>query len=260
MNITYLQTDLERETKNFEAFGLLTTALTRIDKYQSSKDEKLLKEAAESISKALQSDANYFKAQYFQAVVNYLQGEHGVAIDNFYDLLKSEPSSDVGDEIRYNIAIARYNIAVDRSDPDRLEEAIHGFREVVDRAVDPETKLLARAGLLLSCAKQNEYLRKFERRVEVEANAREIDTQHLKIQETLASTQERLISDEVVKEVKLIMDQALNEKVKLPRRRPRKFWRLLRRYRFILAILGAALILWMLILYLYFYFGVKNPF
>jgi tetratricopeptide (TPR) repeat protein len=259
MNITYLQTDLERETTNFKAFDLLTTALTRIDKYQSSKDEKLLDEAAEFINEALKADDKYFKAKYFQAVVNHLQGNNKEAIDVFYGL-ESNPTSEVGQEIRYNIAVANYNIVVaDTSKSRSFEDAIHRFKEVADTAIDPETKLLARAGLALSYAKQNEYLGKFERQEEIEVNGREIKTQHEKIQKTLASTQERLISDEVGKKVNLIMEQALNEDVKLPRRRRRKFWRRLRRHRVILAILGAAFILWMLILYQYFYFGVKNP-
>src|SRR5438128_2680102 len=114
MNITYLQTDLERETKNFEAFDLLTTALTRIDKYQSSKSEKLLDEAADSISKALKADQDYFKARYFQAVVNHLQGNNEGAIAVFYGL-ESDLYSEVGQEIRYNIAVAQYNMPVDAS-------------------------------------------------------------------------------------------------------------------------------------------------
>jgi hypothetical protein len=208
----------------------------------------------------LEADKAYFKARYFQAVVKYLQGEHRLAIDNFYGL-ETNLDSEVGQEIRYNIAVANYNLAVsDRSKPRSLEAAISEFKEVVDKADDPEIKLLARAGLALSYAKQNEYLGKVDRRTGIEENSREIEIQHEKIKRTLASTQERFISDEVVKEVKLIMDQALNEDVGLPRRRRRTVWRLLRKYRFSLAIVGGFLVFWALILYVYFYLGVKYHF
>lgn len=253
MSRPYRQTDFEKETENFEAFDQLTTALTLIDKYQSSDDKntKLLDQAAESIKEALKADENYFKARYFQAVVNYLRGtlSDENAVDQFSRLLNSEPAGYVITEIKYNLAVAK-------SDRGYLYDAIKEFQAVIDSPADPETKLLARAGLALTHAKRIEDP-EYKNAGTQDIDRKGIDTQSAEIKKTLASPEGRLINEGVVKEVNRIMNQALKEKVKLPRWR-RKLARVLRRHRLILLLVGVLIILLVVIPYLYLYYGLND--
>ncbi|HKG59872.1 MAG TPA: hypothetical protein VKB05_08860 [Pyrinomonadaceae bacterium] len=243
MSNPYLQTDLENETKNFKAFDHLTTALTRIDDYQLSKKEEQLKQAADFISKALDADKNYFKARYFEAVVNYLQ-DNDRALQNFTDLLNSDSPPEVRNEIKYNIAVVNAGNG-------NFGSAITGFDEVITDEADPEIKLLARAGLALSCKRRLES----QWSETYDSDPKIIKEQYHEIQKTLGSEEERLITDQVVTEVERIISEALEEDVKLRRPGKRKFVPALsRRSRLLIFLLFLVLF----ILWLYLYVGLNN--
>ena len=248
MTSPYLQTDLKHETKNFDAFDKLTTALKHIDDYQSFKNKERLNEAAAFISKALKADENYFKALYFQGVVNYLQGDGDSlqeALSNFQKLRKPDSSPEVLNEINYNIAVV--NVA--KGD---FKSAITGFDQVIEGKADPEIKLLARAGLALSCRKQMDAAWTDDTQ---DSNPKIIKEQYHEIQKTLASEEEKLITDGVVTEVERIMTEVLDEDVRLRRPDKPKFVPTLSP-RLRLLILLIFLVLF--ILWLYLYVGLNN--
>jgi tetratricopeptide (TPR) repeat protein len=251
MSSLYLQTDLKKETKNFEAFDRLTTALTRIDEFQVSKNKRLLEEAAEFISKALEADNKYFKAQYFQAVVNYLQGKH-TALDDFKKLLKSDSPPEVKNEINYNIAVI--NAA-----QGEVDSAIAGFDEVTKGPADPEIKLLARAGLALTCRWRIDKRGSYETKEGQKSDPEIIKEQDQEIRNTVASEEEGLITDEVVTEVERIMSEALEEDVKLRRpRRRKRLSALIRRLRKPILLIIGSIIVVLFILWLYLYVGFND--
>ena len=248
---TEQQTDLAKETESFKAFDLLTTALTHIDNYQSSKDKDLLDQAATSLAEALETDKYYFKARYFQAVVKYLKADYDGAITGFDNLLKLKPEPYVAEEIHYNIAVAK-------SEKHDFDNAITEFDKLL-KSSNVETRLLARAGLALSYAnlikdpKQLSELKETEETASIKA-----ETYYKEIQHILAHTNRRVVSDEVVKEVKRIMDRAFNKAVSLPKRRNRKRALAIRRLKRIFAITGGLILLWLLILYFYLYVGLND--
>lgn len=249
MSIAYRQADFEKETQSFEAFDQLTTGLTLIDKYQSSeyKDEVLLDQAATSIEEALKADKNYFKAQYFKAVVKYLQGAKD-AINYFDSLFESNPASNVRNEILYNIAVIN-------SKAGNFPAAIEGFQSVIKGATDPEINLLARAGLALTCAKRIKDP-EYRNAKEIQARDREeIKIQWLEIKKIVASTRAETVREEVVNEIRQIMDWALNENVKLPGRWRQKLAQIFRKK---IILIPAIIILVLLILYLFMYYGLHK--
>ena len=252
MNRPYRQTDFEEETENFEAFDQLTTALTLIDSFQSAeyKDKELLNRATTSINEALKADENYFKAKYFQAVVKYLRGEN--AVEEFSSLLKRTSSDDVRNEIEYNRAVVNSHLG-------NFEKAIAGFQTVADGSADPETKLLARAGQALTYANRIKDSKHKNDKETQDKVRNEIKRRQREIERTLTSTQGKLISADVKKEIYGILEEALTENVKLPRRRRRKRAQDFRRVKLILFI-ALILILLLLIPYFYLYRGLHTIF
>jgi hypothetical protein len=250
MSSPYLQTDIKNETKNFEAFDRLTTAFARLDEFQTSKNNELLKEAAKFISKALEADETYFKAQYFQAVVNSLQDKDR-ALDDFKNLLSKASLPEVRNEIKYNIAVIN-------AGKKNFSSAISGFDEVITGKADPEIKLLARAGLALSCRNRMQSVGEKET---YESDQKRIDEQYQEIEKTLKHDEEKLITDEVVTEVERIMSEALNDDDVKLRSRPARLKRVLalssRLRKRILIIIG-SIVLVLSILWLYLYVGFND--
>jgi tetratricopeptide (TPR) repeat protein len=249
------QLDFEKETDNFEAFDHLTTALIHLDNYRSSKDEKQLSAAQNSLDEALKADDKYFKAKYFRAVVNSLIGKHKDAIGEFSELLERESASDTAHEIHYNMGVARLEL-------NDFWGAIERFNKVIKAAANAETKLLAHAALALTTANRIEYLRKNNELSESteKEDLAEIEKQDHEIKRILENTDRRRVSDAVVQEVKQIMEQALKKDLKLPKRRSRKRARALLRLKRIIAIGGVLIILWLLFLYVYLFVGLNNVF
>lgn len=148
------RTDFLKETESFEAFDLVTQALEQIDSYDAStKNVEVLHEAEARLKDALEKDKdpNYFKAQYFQAMIRYLEGDPRKASSQFRELGDISLNSAFGRELSYNIAAAHnasgnWNAAIDR-----FKDIINNTEEKTSEA-DVEVRLLTRAGLVSSCA------------------------------------------------------------------------------------------------------------
>lgn len=143
----------DNETENLEAFELVTEALANIDAYQETRNGELLISAHESLSRALELDEDYFRARYFLAMVNYLQGKPDEsqsvetnAVAQFQRLTKFTKDDAVALELNYNRAAALFQA-------ESYFEAIKLFETTISESQkDPEVNLLARAGLALSLA------------------------------------------------------------------------------------------------------------
>lgn len=138
-----LRKDFTDETRSDRAFELVTDALLNIDRYQESGDPKFLARAERRLQAALEKDPKYFKARYFQAMVSYLGGKAGDAIEQFSGLL-SAPAPALSKEVKYNLAAAYTQVG-------RPTQAVSLFKQVIKATGrdDSELNLLACAGLLL---------------------------------------------------------------------------------------------------------------
>jgi tetratricopeptide (TPR) repeat protein len=131
-------------SSDYDVFELVTDALEFIDKYNKSKDEKLLEPAYTHLKHALEINRGHFRARYFQAMVNYLQGnKYREAIEQFDQLLHGVGLSPaLANEIRYNLAATYCEVR-------NWTMAIDLFSTTISNTRDnPELNLLARVGLV----------------------------------------------------------------------------------------------------------------
>jgi tetratricopeptide (TPR) repeat protein len=132
---------LELETHNREAFELVTQALEFMDQYRDSRDVARLSEATVRLNAASQKDPNYFRARYYDAIVDDLSGRRESAVTKLTELLGQSPL--LADEVRYNLGLAEYH----GYSHSALERAIQQFTRVLETVTDASLRLRARAGL-----------------------------------------------------------------------------------------------------------------
>jgi tetratricopeptide (TPR) repeat protein len=132
---------LELETRNREAFELVTEALEFIDRYRESRDVATLKDATVRLTQAREKDPNYFRARYYDAIVDDLSGRFRVAAEKLTGLLRESPP--LADEVRYNLGLAEYH----GYSHSALERAIEQFKQVQKSVKDQSLRLRAQAGL-----------------------------------------------------------------------------------------------------------------
>ena len=137
---------MQLETRNREAFELVTEALEYIDQYRVSRDIARLQDATARLIQATEKDPNYFRARYYDAIVDDLSGRFKPAAAKFRGLLEQSPP--LADEVRYNLGLAEYH---GYSHP-ALERAIEQFELVLKSVKDIALRLRARAGLAQACA------------------------------------------------------------------------------------------------------------
>jgi len=129
------------ESQNREAFELVTGALECIDKYRASRDVAILESAKAKLTSALQKDPGYFRASYFDAIVDDLVGNSKRAAEIFARLAEERPP--FLDEVRYNLGVAEYH----QYNHEALDRAIRHFSTVIKGGPELPLRLLARAGL-----------------------------------------------------------------------------------------------------------------
>ena len=134
-----MQTHLE--TRNREAFELVTDALEAVDRYRVSRDISVLDDAKEKLVAAIQKDPAYFRASYYSAIVDDLAGRSAKAAEELQKLVPLQPT--LADEVRYNLAVAEYH----GYRHEALDRAIEHFSEVLRESGEPALQLLAQAGL-----------------------------------------------------------------------------------------------------------------
>ncbi len=203
MNSPFHQQNFPDETKHFQAFDLVTEALESIDDYQKSesesksksksKDEKFLREAGKYLEQALAYDPNYFKAKYFQAMVNYLLGTDDslqMAINQFKETLELSSDGCLDAEIKYNLAVAY-------GEANNSGKAIEMFNEIIDNTDNnSDVHTLAMAGLLLTSAKKIKAEKGKDKQAASVAEPSEKDSDsHLKLENI--ETQRRLLETEL---------------------------------------------------------------
>src|SRR3954470_23901478 len=105
------------ESNSREAFELVTEALEHLDDYRESRDYKFLDAAKQMLTAAKAKDPNYFRAFYFDAIVDDLSGRSVQAVQTF-ELLDVQETP-FANEVRYNYAVASYH---------------HYYHEALDRA------------------------------------------------------------------------------------------------------------------------------
>jgi tetratricopeptide (TPR) repeat protein len=128
------------ESRNREAFELVTDALERLDKYRETRDMAVLKSAKEKLVSAKGKDPLYFRAHYFDAIVDDLTGNSKNAVDTFSRLLEEQPP--FAEEVRYNLGVAWYH----QYNHEALDHAI-GYLAASANSTNEPLRLLARAGL-----------------------------------------------------------------------------------------------------------------
>jgi tetratricopeptide (TPR) repeat protein len=129
------------ETGNREAFQLVSEALDLIERYQSSRDIAKLHDASDRLAKAREKDPEYFRARYYDAIIDDLTGQFKRAASKFTNLLNEGPF--LRDEVRYNLGLAEYH----RYSHSNLENAIVQFAQVLESATDWTLRIRARAAL-----------------------------------------------------------------------------------------------------------------
>jgi tetratricopeptide (TPR) repeat protein len=132
---------LQLETKSREAFELVTDALELVDEYQDSRDVEKLKHATEKLASARERDPNYFRAQYYDAIVDDLAGRSKEAVKKL-SVLAAQPSPLIN-EVRYNLGLAEYH----EYNHEALERAIEQFSIVLKNVSSPALRLRSKAGL-----------------------------------------------------------------------------------------------------------------
>ncbi|HYJ89008.1 MAG TPA: tetratricopeptide repeat protein [Pyrinomonadaceae bacterium] len=160
-------------TKEYDVFELVTDALEYVDKYEKSKDKRLLKQARDRLKRTLKIDPRHFKGRYFQAMVYYLDGNTKDAIKQFNELLHEVESKPLANEISYNLAAAH-------SEARDWQQAINLFNKTINNTRHhPALNLLARAGLVKTHAEAKhsgaaEYVAEIVSEPEIEAHYVEI--------------------------------------------------------------------------------------
>ena len=129
------------ETRNREAFELVSDALEAVDRYRVSRDVSILDDAKTKLVAAIQKDPSYFRASYYNAIVDDLAGRSAKAADELRKLVNLQPA--LTDEVRYNLAVAEYH----GYGHEALDRAIDHFSEVLRESAEPALQLLAQAGL-----------------------------------------------------------------------------------------------------------------
>lgn len=132
---------IQLETNNRKAFDLVVDALEMIDEYRSSRDHERLNQASSKLRLAIDLDPAYFRAKYYEAVVEDLAGRSSSAV------LKLEPmavvDSPIQNEIRYNLGLAEYHGYGHAA----LDKAITQFTTVLASNPSATLELRANAGL-----------------------------------------------------------------------------------------------------------------
>src|SRR5207249_484394 len=99
--------NMHLESKSREAFELVTDALEIIDRYRSSRDITVLNSAKQKLESAWKKDPDYFRAYYFDAIVDDLAGRAARAAGKLSALLDEGPP--FVEEVRYNLGLAWYH-------------------------------------------------------------------------------------------------------------------------------------------------------
>jgi tetratricopeptide (TPR) repeat protein len=133
--------DMHLESSNREAFELVTDALVFIDRYRESRDMSVLASAKQKLQSARDKDPKYFRAHYFDAIVDDLAGRPNDAVKTFDTLLKEQPP--FVEEVRYNLGVAWYH----HYSHEALDRAIELFSAVLNKTKDQLLLMLAHAGL-----------------------------------------------------------------------------------------------------------------
>jgi tetratricopeptide (TPR) repeat protein len=135
------------ESRNREAFELVTDALQCIDQYRATRDLVVLDTAKEKLTRAIGKDPGYFRASYYAAIVDDLSGRSDLALATLRKLEDENPPFVT--EVRYNRGVAEYH----HYNHEALDRAILLFESVVadERSALP-LRLLAQAGLAQSHA------------------------------------------------------------------------------------------------------------
>jgi tetratricopeptide (TPR) repeat protein len=130
------------DTDDWNAFELVTKALTYLDTYKWSKENERLELAHACLSEAVQRDPGYLRAIYLNAMIDDLRGKANDAIPRFERVLEADPP--FIEEVRYNLAVANYH----RYSWPYLDKAVELFKQVLNNT-EKETSLylLAGAGL-----------------------------------------------------------------------------------------------------------------
>jgi tetratricopeptide (TPR) repeat protein len=129
------------ESENREAFELVTDALEYIDQYRASRNFAVLASAQTKLLSALEKDPGYFRACYFNAIVDDLVGRSQKAASTFQKLVEEQPP--FIDEVRYNLGVAEYH----QYNHAALDRAIAHFSSLIATTLDVSLQYLARAGL-----------------------------------------------------------------------------------------------------------------
>ena len=132
---------MQLETRNREAFELVTDALQAVDQYRVSKDVSVLDDAKKKLLAAIDKDPAYFRASYYNAIVDDLAGRSSQAAEELKRLIDQQLG--LSDEVRYNLAVAEYH----GYGHEALDRAIENFSKVLKDTEEPSLKLLAEAGL-----------------------------------------------------------------------------------------------------------------
>jgi hypothetical protein len=83
--------NMHLESTDREAFELVTDALECLDQYRDSRDVAALKAAKAKLVSAKDKDPGYFRAHYFDAIVDDLSGQPKHAVETFSRLLDEQP-------------------------------------------------------------------------------------------------------------------------------------------------------------------------
>jgi tetratricopeptide (TPR) repeat protein len=133
--------NMHLESPNREAFELVTDALVYIDQYRNSRDVSALGSAKQKLQSATAKDPAYFRAHYFDAIVDDLAGHPADAVKTFEKLLDERPP--FIEEVRYNLGVAWYH----HYNHEALDRAIESFTAVLRGSTDELLSILAHAGL-----------------------------------------------------------------------------------------------------------------
>ena len=92
------------ESRSREAFELVTDALECLDKYRESREVDELKLAKTKLEAAKIKDPLYFRAHYFDAIVDDLSGRSKTAVATLSRLLEEKPP--FAEEVQYNLGVS----------------------------------------------------------------------------------------------------------------------------------------------------------
>src|ERR1700730_460852 len=133
--------NMHLESTNREAFELVTDALVYIDLYRDSRNVGVLGSAKQKLISAKDKDPAFFRAHYFDAIVDDLAGRPNDAVKTFEKLLEERPP--FVEEVRYNLGVAWYHHYGHKA----LDRAIELFTAVLSGSKDELLLVMAHAGL-----------------------------------------------------------------------------------------------------------------